>query len=157
MYARALDEAAARLQELRHEEWGDLGLAAFALGLALAATQVRPALSVPLFLGGLVVGVFGVRALWRRWDLIDRLARERDAYVIPEVLAYASREATMERRHSFAALIRGRLKQTEAPLDTRLNSAAEELETLATELEDDELALDPACATACPSVVCRQW
>ena len=39
------------------------------------------------------------------------LAGERDAYVISEVLAHATREATMERRHSYAALIRSRLRR----------------------------------------------
>ena len=94
MYARAVDEASSRLRELRQEECGDLGLAALSLGLALAATQVRPVFAMPLFLGGVVVGARGVRALWRRWDLVERLAGERDAYVIPEVLACAAREAT---------------------------------------------------------------
>ena len=146
MYARAVDEASARLRELRQEEWDDLGLAALALALAVAATQVHAALAVPLFLGALAVGAFGMRALWRRWDLLERLAGERDAYVISEVLAFASREATMERRHSFAALIRGRLR---APIEGRVIAAAEEFEALASELDDDELALDPAGAVAC--------
>ena len=149
MYARAVDEASARLRELRHEEWEDLGLAALVLGFAVAATQVRPALAVPLFLGGLAVGALGVRALWRNWDLVERLAGERDAYVISEVLAYASREATMERRHSFAALIRGRLRQPGLAFEARIIAAAEELEALASELDDSEVALDPACAVAC--------
>ena len=54
MYARAVDDASARLQELRQEEWQELGLAALALGLALMATQIRPALAMPLFLGGIL-------------------------------------------------------------------------------------------------------
>ena len=33
---------------------------------------VRPSLALPLMLGGFVVGALGVRALWRRWDLVDR-------------------------------------------------------------------------------------
>ena len=69
MHARAVDNAAARLRELRHEEWGNLGLAALAFGLAIVATQVRPSLALPLFLGGVAVWFLGVRALWRRWDL----------------------------------------------------------------------------------------
>lgn len=149
MYARAVDEAAARLRELRHEEWEDIGLAALALLLAVAATQIRPGLAVPLFLGGLAVGAFGVRALWRRWDLVDRLAGERDAYMISEVLAYASREATMERRHTFAAMVRSGLRQPGLALQPRVHAAAEELEALASELDDGELGLDPACAVAC--------
>jgi hypothetical protein len=149
MYARAVDEAAARLRELRHEEWADLGLAALAIGLALAATQVRPALALPLFFGGLAVGALGVRALWRRWDLVERLSGERDAYVIPEVLAFASRVATMERRHSLAVLIRSRLRRSRRAFGARSIAAAKELEALASELDDGGLALDPACAVAC--------
>jgi hypothetical protein len=150
MYARAVDDAASRLRELRDEERGDLALAALALGLAVAASQVRPELAIPLFLGGLAVGVFGVRALWRRWDLLDRLSGERDAYVIAEVRAFALREATMERRRSCAASIRGRLEE---PLETRITLVADDLEALAAELEDDDLELDPTCAVACVRLV----
>ena len=149
MYERAVDEAATRLRELRHEEWQDLGLAALALGLAVVVAEVRPALALPLFVGGLVVGALGVRALWRRWDLLDRLAGERDAYVISDVLAYASRETTMDHRRSFAALIRSTVRQPGPAFQARVDAAAEELEALASELEDEELALDPACAVAC--------
>ncbi len=149
MHARAVDEASSRLRELRQEEWQDLGLAALSLGLALATTQVRPALAMPLFLGGLVVGVRGMRALWLRWALVERLASERDAYVIPEVQAFAAREATLDRRHTYAAQIRGELQQTGLADGARVMLAAEELEALACELEDDELALDPATAVAC--------
>jgi hypothetical protein len=149
MYARAVDDAAARLRELRQEEWGDFGLAAFALGLAVVGSQARPELAMPLFLAGLTVAALGVRALWREWDLLDRLAGERYAYVIPQVLAYAAREATTERRLSFAAQIRARLQQPADAFDARGVSVREELEALATELEDRELSLDPACAVAC--------
>ncbi|MEX2614402.1 MAG: hypothetical protein WD380_12555 [Gaiellaceae bacterium] len=149
MYARAVDDAAARLRELRQEEWQDLGLAALALGLAIAASQVHPALAMPLFLGGLVVGALGVRALWRRWDLVERLSGKRDAYVISEVRAHASREATMERRRTCAALIRSRLADPGLAFEARVRSAAEQLEALACELDDGELAFDPACAVAC--------
>jgi hypothetical protein len=149
MHARAVDEASFRLRELRQEEWGDLGLAALSLGLALVATQLRPVLAMPFFLGGVVVGARGITALWRRWDLVERLAGERDAYVIPEVLAYAAREATVDRRHTYAALIRGELQQTGLAYADRVMLAADELQALACELEDDELVLDPACAVAC--------
>jgi hypothetical protein len=153
MYAWTVDEAASRLRELRHEEWGDLGLGALALGLAVAAAEVRPALAVPLFVGGLVVGVLGLRAVWRRWELVDRLAGERDAYVIPDVLAYAAREATMDRRRGFAAMLRCTERLPGSQLDSRVRAAAAELEALARELEDETLELDPACAVACSRLV----
>jgi hypothetical protein len=149
MYARAVDEADARLRELRHEEWGRLGLAAVALGAAIVATEVQPELTAPLFVGGLVVGALGVGALWRRWDLLERLAGEREAYVIPEVLHHASREATMERRRTFAALLRGRLENPSGTFDGRVHAVADELRALAADLEDGDLALDPAAAVAC--------
>jgi hypothetical protein len=153
MYARAVDEAAARLRELRHEEWERLGLAALAFGLALAATQVSPVIVMPLFLGGLAVAALGLRAVWRHWDLLDRLAGECDAYVISEVRAYASREGTMERRRSFATAIRSSLGQPGPSLEARILAAAEELDALASELDDRELVLDPACAVACKRLV----
>jgi hypothetical protein len=149
MYARAVDDAGVRLRELRREEWQDLGLGAVALGLALAATQARPALALPLFLGGVVVGSLGLRALWRRWELLERLAGERDAYVIPEVRSHATREASMERRRSFAAVIRGTIGGPARMHEPDFAPVAEELGALASELDDAELALDPACAVAC--------
>lgn len=144
MYARAVEEGAAKLRALRHEEWEDLGLGAVAIALAVTATQVWPELAVPLFVGGVAVGVKGVRAAWRRWDLVDRLADYVDAYVIPEVLAYASRHASMERRRTFANFIRSRLLAS----DSRIAAVAQDLEALATDLEDDSLVLDPCAAVA---------
>ena len=145
MYARAVEEGAARLRALRHEEWEDLGLGAVAIALAVSATQVWPELALPLFAGGIAVGAKGVRAAWRRWDLVDRLADYVDAYVIPEVLAYASRHTSLERRRTFASFLRNRLLTG----DDRLTAVAQDLEALASELEDDSLALDPVAAVAC--------
>ena len=143
MYARAVDEAGARLRELRHEGWQDLALAGLALGLSVVAAAVFPTLAMPLFVGGVVVAVLGLRALWREWDLVERLADEHDAYVISEVRAYALRVAAMERRHGYAAMIRG---EAEVHRDAGVEV---ELEALAAELDDEELELDPACAVAC--------
>lgn len=151
MYARAVDDAATRLRDLSHEEWGAFALAAVTFGLALAATQVRPALALPLFIGGLATLALGIRALWRRWDLIDRLAGERDAYVITEIRDYALRETTTERRRSLAAYIRSALSESTRMDDARVLLSATELEALARELEDEdeELVFDPASAVAC--------
>jgi hypothetical protein len=149
MYARAVDEAAARLRELRQEELGALALAAVALGLALAATQIRPTFAIPFLLGGVVVGARGTMALWRRWDLVERLAGQQEAYVIPEVLARAARETTTERRHIYAARIRRELTETGLTYRARIVDSAEELEALAAELEDDELMLGPLSAVMC--------
>jgi hypothetical protein len=149
MYARAVDDAATRLGHLRRQQWEHLGLAAFGLALALAATQVHPSLAIPLLIGAFAMGALGVRALWCRWDLVDRLAGERDAYVISEVLTYASREATIARRKSLAGSIRSTVRQPGERIEERVGATAEELEALARELDDAELELDPPCAVAC--------
>lgn len=149
MYARAVDQADARLRELRQEARGELAVAAAALAASVVATEVFPALAAPLFIGGLFVGIRGARAMWRRWDLVERLSADRDAHIISEVQAFASREATMERRQSFAALVRNRLREAREVADARVLAVAEELEALVSELEDEDLTLEPAAAVAC--------
>ena len=149
MYARAVDQADARLRELRQEQRGELTLAGAALAASVVATEVLPGLAGPVFIGGLFVGMLGVRAMWRRWDLIERLSGERDALVIPEVRAFASREATMERRHSFAVLVRSMLREASRANDARLDAVADELEALASELENEDLTFEPASGVAC--------
>jgi hypothetical protein len=150
MYSRAVDEAAVELRGLRQEEWSSFGLGAAAIGLALVATQVRPAFAIPLFLGGIVVAGGGVRAAWRHWDLLERLAAERDAYVIPEVFARASREATLERRTSYAAMIRANgSRDPRRGLGTRETAAWAEVDELVADLLDERLELDPASAMLC--------
>jgi hypothetical protein len=149
VYARAVDQADARLRELRQEERGEVLLGTLALAAAIVATEVRPALAAPLFIGGVVLVLLGGRTMWRRWDLLDRLSGERDAYVISEVRAFAAREATIERRRTFAALLRGRLREATAFGDARVLAVRADLAALAEELENDALTLEPASAVAC--------
>jgi hypothetical protein len=81
MDARELDEATSRLTALRRQAREQLGVGGVALALAIASTQVRPDVAVPLLLGGIAVGALGLRSYWRRWDLLDRLAGQGDANV----------------------------------------------------------------------------
>jgi hypothetical protein len=150
MDARTVDDAALRLRELRHEEWSDLSLAAAAAGLSLLATQLWPELALPLFLGAFFVAVRGVSAAVRRTELVDGLARERDAYVIGEVRQRAVRDTAPDRRRLFASEIRAALRH---PPPGGFGRAAPELEALASELDDATLKLDPACAVACERLV----
>jgi hypothetical protein len=117
-----------------------------AFGLAVAAASFRPALALPLFFGGLVLAGRAVLAGWRRWDLLDRLLVERDAYAIPEVRVRAAEEATMANRRWLSRTIRARLELAENP---RVTVNADQLAALAEELADPQLELDPACAAAC--------
>jgi hypothetical protein len=80
---------------------------------------------------------------------VDRLAGEPDAYVIPDVLAYARRETTMKRRRGLAARVHRLLAEPGPACASRIASVGRDLEALAAELDDDTLALDPACAVSC--------
>jgi hypothetical protein len=59
----------------------------------------------------------------------------------------------MERRHSYAALIRSRLREHGLAVEARIQAAAGDLEALATDLEDEKLVLAPACGVACMRLV----
>jgi hypothetical protein len=149
MYARAVDDAGRRLRDLQREKWVDVGLGALALGLAVGVTEVEPTLAMPLLVGGVVVWILAVRAFWQRWELLDRLVLDRDAHAIPEVRACAERVASTERRQALAASIRRLLMDPGLALEERVVAAAQELEALASELDDGRLALDPLCAVEC--------
>jgi hypothetical protein len=150
MIARAVDDAADRLRDLRHEEWEEGAVAAAALVLALVATSVRPSLAIPLFLGGVFIAGRWVVASFRRAELLDLLVGDPDAYVIPEVRARAQQEASMDARSSMSRAITWRLQVTESP---RIRTTADDLAALATDLLDPELELDPACGVACARLV----
>ena len=145
MHARAIDEAQARLFELHNDEIQDIALGGVALAASLASTALFPALAVPLFVGGVTMEILGIRALWRHWDLLDRLADDRDAYAIRQVREYAARDARMERRTRYGALVRS---WAQTPTGW-IAEMGDELEELARELEDTTLDLDPAAALAC--------
>jgi hypothetical protein len=149
MYAHAIQEAEAQLVELRQDEVQRGGLGVAALGASIAATVVYPPLALPLFLGGLTIAGLAVRAIWGHWDLVDRLADDRDAYLIPEVRAYAARDARADRRLAHAELIRTWTGKPTMAADARVVEYAHDLEDLARDLEDERLELDPACALAC--------
>jgi hypothetical protein len=137
MHARAVDDAADELRKLRATEREDLGLALVVLAASLVATDAAPSLALPFFLGAVGVAVLGLRAAIRRFDLVQQLWGDRDAYAIHEVRERAEREATMARRRSSAARIRA-VVEVEA-----------DLKALVAELEDSRLALDPAAAVLC--------
>jgi hypothetical protein len=153
MYARALEEVSDRLHDLRRVEREDVGLAAVALALAVACSWVFAPLALPLLVGGAVIGVRGLRALWLRSDVVEQLTWNRDAYVLPEVRKRAAREATFKRRHQFAAVLRGTLNEPLLGSEDRLGALRGELEDLATELDDERLAFDPAAAVLCASML----
>jgi hypothetical protein len=149
MVARDVEYAAAELRVLRREEWARVGLVVLVFGLAAVASEVHPSLAVPLLIAALTAVGLAVRVFWRRWDLLDRLALDRDAYEIPEVRALAEHAAAKANRRLLASSIRRLLAEPRRDSARVILAAAEDLEALADELENDGLMLDPACAVAC--------
>jgi hypothetical protein len=154
MTARRIQDAERRLHELREEEWSDLGLAVVAMALSLAATALYPPLALPLFIGALAVAYLAIRAIFRRWDLFDRLLLDREAYVIREVRRRAENAASMKSRRDLAESLRNHLRPVPGyPIPAQVADAAAELAELAAALEDEELLLDPVCAVQCLQLV----
>jgi len=150
MYARQVEEQSTELDALRHDELELFALTVLCFGLALAA-HGRPTIALPLLAAGLGGAFLAVRAFWRRWDLLDRLLLERDAYMIDEVGRRARDIAELENRRALAASIIWRLEHASALRDPdgRLHVIAPELAALALELADETLALDPLRAVEC--------
>ena len=84
MYAWEVDRATVELRGLRQLEWANTALAALMFGVALGASELAPSLALPLLVGALTSTLLAVRAFWRRWDLLDGLVLDRDAYRIPK-------------------------------------------------------------------------
>jgi len=106
MTAREIDSAASRLQELRALTAGDLGLAALAFALALAASVMHPPLALPLLAGAFAMTFLGLRAFLRRSFLVEELAREPEAYELVDVRRFCARAATPARRRLLAERLR---------------------------------------------------
>src|SRR5262249_22187823 len=90
-----------------------------------------------------------VRAFWRRWNLIQELKREPDAYAIPEEHASAAKAVSMKNRHRLAGSIRSMVREPGLALAKRVAACTGELEARASELERPSLLLDPVCAVEC--------
>ena len=87
--------------------------------------------------------MLGVRALWRRWDLVEWLVGERDAYAIPEVYVFATREDDSRK----AAHVRHVDPEPTGGAAARVRGAylcvVSELDALASELDEADIELDP--------------
>jgi hypothetical protein len=143
MTARQIDEAAKRLHDLRLESVEDLALAGGAFTLALTATRLAPSLAVPLLVGAMAVTFLGIRALVRRWFLVEDLAVERDAYAIGAVRRYGERVSSPERRRLLADSLRAILEGSSADVAVRVAAVRPELKELIAALEDPRRTPEP--------------
>ena len=137
-----LEAKARQLVSLHHQVADDLALMFAAFSTALGATRIAPSLAAPLLVGGILSGTLALRAFWLRWDLIDRLAQDRDAYSIAEVRRFGERSASQANRLLLASFAR-HLAGGEP------GEIGEKLVRLAGCLEDGDMALMPDCAVAC--------
>ena len=148
MTARQIDGAAAELHELRVQTVERLVLAAVAFALALAATQLRPALAVPLLLGAMAMTFLGVRAFVRRWFLLEDLAVEPEAYELADVRRFGVRAASPERQRVLAHSLRAAMEESTSLVDARVAAVRPELEEIVDALENDPSTLRPQAAVA---------
>jgi hypothetical protein len=146
MTARAVDEARDLLRDLKHEQWLDDAAAAVMIASSLVLLTPRPDLALALFAAGAFLAFRGAVATWRRWDLVDELVTEPDAYTIADVRARAVAEASAGNRRTLSSVIRWRLDRG---ADARVAAAATELAALADQLDDPALDFDPVCAAVC--------
>ncbi len=149
MYARAVDDAAKRLRELRSEEWAAGAMALLAVAASIAVSHHHPGLALGLFVGGAVTAIRAFRATLDRWELVERLKTDRDAYAISEVRRQAAKAAADQNRRRLAAEIRSLLAAPGFAAAPRIEACALPLRELADELDDPSLALDPVAAVAC--------
>jgi hypothetical protein len=148
MDARSVERAEAQLHELKLQSLEDFLLAAVAFAVALIGTRLLPAMSVPLLVGGMGVAFLGMRALVRRYLLLEDLAVDRDAYLIPEVRAIAARTASREHRLRLTSDVRQALSPASSEASPRIAANRDLLVELEAALQDEALALDPAAAVA---------
>jgi hypothetical protein len=148
MDARSVERAEVQLHELRFQGLCDFVLAGVAFAAALAGSRLLPPLAVPLLVGGMGVAVLGMRALVRRYLLLEDLAVDRDAYLIPEVRAVALRAASREQRHRLASAIREALNPCWCGTNPRVEANLDLLAEIGVALEDERLTLDPCAAIA---------
>lgn len=120
----------------------DSVLAATAFGLALAATQYRPSLAMPLTLGAIAMVFLAGRAFVRRFLLVDELAADLDTYGIPAVKDFGLRAVSIEHRRVVACTVRAAL------VDERLETAWPELEQLIRALENESVEWEPQVVVA---------
>ncbi len=148
MDARHVEQAGRELHDLRFRGIEEVALGAAALVLAIVATEVKPSLALPLFVGGAAVAAIGIGALVHRYLLIEQLVCDPDAYLIPDVRSRALQAASPGHRRALARSIRGVLADPGFALADRVAANRAELEELVAALERDDLSLDPACAVS---------
>jgi hypothetical protein len=157
MHERALEEAAARVRQLRRRvhDAGVLALVAAVLAVVLAALSTTLAASFAL--AALIEGVVAASAMVRLRATLERLALIGPAYAIPEVNTYARKIAGVRGRRRTAEAFQRMLCQGDDHavlwLPERVHAVERELRTLAGALTAADVRLGLIGAVACRELV----
>jgi hypothetical protein len=155
MNARALEEAAARIEGKRRRarEHGALAFAAAVLAVVLALGFSRPGIALALAVGAIVQIILAVGLHFSRRALIERLALDPAAYVIADVRRFGQRLTEPHQLTELAGRLRRVTAQASMPgsvwLADRVDAFVVQLEALARDLLSPSAAVEPASAVLC--------
>jgi hypothetical protein len=157
MNARALEEAAARIEGKRRRErqHGALAFASALLAALLALGSARHEIAFALAVGAIVEIVLAAAMHVSRRALIERLALDPAAYVIGEVRRFGLRATEPGELADLAGRLRNVAAEASSPgsvwLADRVEAFTSQLDALARDL------LSPSASIEAPSVVlCRR-
>jgi hypothetical protein len=147
------ERIAGELARKRRRSVEAAALALVTLLLAAGARLVLPQLFVPLLIGGLLEILIAISSVLDRRYVIQELAADPRAYVIPEVERYGSRFTRLPARQRMASWINHVLAEATLPgtllLPERVERYALELHSLAKELASPAVQFSPATAVQC--------
>ena len=130
-------------------------VAAVAIGVGPFFTRIGLALGI----GAAFEAVLAFAIWLDRRELIERLALDPTAYVIPAVASFGSRIAALRERERLAAWIRSVACEPERPgsfhLSDRARAFAREFETMAQELARPAASVQAPVAVACRRLLTR--
>jgi hypothetical protein len=153
MTAREIDNAAERLDHLRHHRRSRLVMSMAAVGLAAVALIVSNALAISMVLGVASLLLLALGDTVRRRDLIARLALNEHAYAVPEVRRYGAALVMLRGRRRVAASLERVLADAGAPgtyyLAKRVHDNRREIRALAKALRAPGTEAEPTSIALC--------
>jgi hypothetical protein len=151
--ARSVEEASRQLEQRRWEELANAALAVAASALAALGVLFGSRLVLALAIGAACAFALALVAAVRRYLLIERLALDRDAYVIAAVYRYGCRLTSRRTRQrlsrSLRSLVAEPWRRWSCIVPGRVAAFATDLEQLARELEDADCEVEPVSAAGC--------
>jgi hypothetical protein len=154
MDARALEEAAARIEGKRRRARQHAALALAAVVGALPALQLsRFDIALALAAGAIFEGLLAAGLLVSRRALIERLALEPTAYVIAEVRRFGLQVTEPRELADLAGRLRRVAAEASAPttvwLADRVEAFTAQLDALARDLLSPSVAVEPPSVVLC--------